>query len=501
MKKGFLSQSGSLQTKNKRSVNNKDTSNIPGKEEITQTSTIKLPNSLSKKQINSDNNSNARKNLLSSIFCSGCNIDHSSRNHATNDKSVYCVVCDDSVSPKKLVKLKENKLRKDNILKTYFTASNYSHNMTQQSICTFLRESVTHIFDNNMKYFENHPSLQYSKQSHQKSSFNMLIESDDSFTDTLFPGMSKPAGTNKSDVHSSLSSANRDVDDLNYLPTNLNELFYWHLFKLDYERVIESSYNVLEGVKRRGDGTGNKMDAQTELILIPSITLEALGREVIDTVSRLSRAVSAMQVKSAPTLAHPPTDDQVFYGQLHEDDIKRMVRYPLSNQPNISCNSSAPTSSSLSFCVHNHFLGDEWCELVYRDAIRFVENEQMSEMKTWLTDPRDTSSDTSGTSRHATGGSDSDGPSTDVLSKMNEKVYKQHEWQSSAVSRSMAGAMPLMGWVDVGADTCLLEELYPALAEAVLQLHMLQFIINGMYYVTGHYVGINIVIMFESSLL
>ena len=515
MKKGFLAKNGTVLLK-KNAQKDLDMAMSSVSSQILNKNSV---------------NESLKLKSLSSLLCIDCNCKNNSHEVSS---SLYCMSCE-TISTKQTqneIKNKKEKIvKKEKLLRTHFSntvkQSKYSSNHSMQLIFQSLKEFIMHILDNNMNYFKNHSSLQYSFQNNQKSSFNLLIESDTSFFDTLFPGVThsklKKPNTIVNDTNNTSKTSEYETETTeNMPPETLTELFYWNLFTCDYDHIIQSSAKILQGVKQRGlqSSIPQDMDLQTESILVPSIVLEALGREIIDSVHQLSKKMSILQMqilnnnssssssynslatkfpyKYVPQQNQPSQhheindnndDDDDFYGQLQIDSIKNMI-LRINNH-------SANNIHNEGLSVHNDFLGKEWSQLIYDDAIRYLENEYMSEMKTWLnsdTPTTGTINNTTNLSNTATRPSDKLNSSTndDEIIKLNLiKTMKQQVCQQLSNNNNnnkthnvpLTDSIPLMAWIDINKDTSeelsLLEELYPALTEAVKQLHRLPFIING----------------------
>ena len=355
----------------------------------------------------------------------------------------YCQSCDDDT----LLNLNEKKAqfnRKNDIL-IYFKQLNLSttdNNSTISLMIQPLKQLLIDIIDNNLQIYRNNHHLQ---------SIFYQLSSDNTFTELLYPG-----ATN---------------DSLSVLPKNLTELMKWPLLELNYEKIMNSAVTVLEGVKRRGSNIGNIMDEETQIILIPQIIQESFARHVVESVHIIAKKLSQYKALSSPPLALPPADSEEFLDDLTLLSIA-------SFQPPSS--SSSSSSEVASVFRQSSFLGQEFCQLMYEDCIRYLEHEKMSEMKSWASKRvyKSTKSDT-----HSP--SDPQQYMNNVTDRMTRLVLEGDTHPHTTTGRSnsnnasvdpvMVEQPVLMAWIEPSS----IAELYPALAEGLGQLHMLPFEVNG----------------------
>ena len=353
----------------------------------------------------------------------------------------YCQSCDDDT----LLNLNEKKSqfnRKNDIL-AYFkqlSSTSTSNNSTASLMIQPLKQLLIDIIDNNLQIYRNNHHLQ--------SIFYQLL-SDNTFIELLYPG-----STN---------------DSLSVLPKNLTELMKWPLLELNCEKIMNSAMSVLEGVKRRGSNIGNNMDEETQIVLIPQIIQESFARHVVESVHIIAKKLSQYKALSSPPLALPPTDNEEFLGDLTLLSIT-------SFQPPSSSASSAEVTSVFR---QSSFLGQEFCQLMYDDCIRYLEHEKMSEMKSWTNKHifKSTKSDTNSPS-------DPQQYINSVTDRMTRLVLEgdTHHHTTTDKTKSNKASVDtvveqpvLMAWIEPSS----IRELYPALAEGLGQLHMLPFEVNG----------------------
>lgn len=323
-------------------------------------------------------------------------------------KDIYCQTCDLDEVAKSTIN-KDKRLKRSDVLKhfDYVMSGKDTNDEIEKSMKIILRTLLSDILDDKMMAYRSNHVLQ--------GTFARLVDTQLSFLDTLFPGVTSEA--------------------ISTLPKSIHELLLTNIFLIDYIKVIESAGNVFRKVKEKGVARGDIMDRQTQIVLSNQILQEAFAREVQDSVLRMGKQLSHLRTQEAAVLALPPHENEDMYGHFNGF-------------------SSDKFSNELIVFIPQ-FLGAEWSTLIYEDCIRFLENEHTSLMSNW----RET---------HTVGDAENDGVAQDPESLLNEMNRRIHgATQSTETAR--------MSWVEREG----LVELYPALAEAVGQMHMWPFEING----------------------
>jgi hypothetical protein len=211
------------------------------------------------------------------------------------------------------------------------------------------------------------------------------------------------------------------------LPRNLRELLCWDLLSLDLANIAKKSASIFEGIKSKGEKRGDLMDATTEAILVPQIVEEAFARDVVETVRNLGRKVSGLNAKVVLSLA-VPSEVESAWDQL-DDGLPASLANPLE-----------------ALAVQDEFLGGEWAALILADVRRFAAEEKMS-----LT---------------------SDGASAMFVPFAGDSGSAESKSKPDDSKKTV----PTMAWIEIDC----VEENYPALAQAIQQLHALPYEINGM---------------------
>ncbi len=164
-------------------------------------------------------------------------------------------------------------------------------------------------------------------------------------------------------------------DVLEVLPKNLKQLLHWDALTLDLPKIARAAASVLEGVKKRGAAAGDRMDATTEAMLTPQIVQEALAREIVDAVKKISKILSNFKAKMALHIADREAKLQYY---REEEDPESY---------GLELNENLVSSFRSSHCiVQPELFGSEWNDAILSDIHRFVRNEPMSEMTEWVDD-------------------------------------------------------------------------------------------------------------------
>lgn len=217
-------------------------------------------------------------------------------------------------------------------------------------------------------------------------------------------------------------------DVANSLPNNLRELFEWNgvdkLVLQETVKMAKSASSILEGVRTRGEARGDIMDPATETVLIPQVAQETFARAVVDIVRNLSKRASNLNARLNLTVASPNVA-QASLDQL-DDHI-------------FGCLVSGEASA-----VQDSFLGDDWANLVLADIIRYSKTEKMTEMS-FL-------------------------PHVSTLSR-----YEELQETAPPGSQDSMNDKVRIAWIE-SKETSVL---YPALSEAIRNLHSLPYEING----------------------
>lgn len=234
----------------------------------------------------------------------------------------------------------------------------------------------------------------------------------DTFADLVFPGV--PA------------------DVLNGLPKSLNELMQWKSMNMMVNEAIpkiaQAAGKIFEGVKSRGEARGDRMDAATQVVLVPQIAQESFAREVVEIVRNLSKRVSSMNARLNLTLASP-TNEAATLDQLDGD-----IFGPLMGRDGVA--------------IQDYFLDDEWSSLVLDDVIRYAKTEKMTE-------------------------------TSFLPEQVSTSVRVEELDEPSPTTTATAGAVgsdkARIAWLEAKD----IQSLYPALAEAIHNLHSLPFELNA----------------------
>jgi hypothetical protein len=278
-----------------------------------------------------------------------------------------------------------------------------------------------------------------------QGTFRKLVERE-TFADMLFPGV--PA------------------DVLKGLPKNLKELFEWNEMKtfiaLDVPNMTKSAAKILEGVRVRGEARGDIMDAATQTVLIPQIAQETFARAVVDIVKNLSKRASNINAQQL-CLASPHTP-QAALEQLDDNIFECLLKDECA--------------------VQDVFLGEDWANLVREDVIRYAKQEKMTDISflphvapitrygaqedEYISSPADCDSI-----------DDETGGNTPLHPQSTPTQNRRHHLSSSTSDAAVAALMQSdkarMAWIEP-KDTV---AMYPALAEAIRNLHSLPYEING----------------------
>jgi hypothetical protein len=222
------------------------------------------------------------------------------------------------------------------------------------------------------------------------------------------------------------------LDVANTLPKNLRELFEWNgvdkLVLQEATRMTKSATNILEGVRVRGEARGDIMDTATETVLIPQIAQETFARAVVDIVRNLSKRASNLNARLNLTIASP----QVAQASLDQLD-DHIFEYLVNDEAS---------------AVQDTFLGEDWANLVLSDVIRYAKSEKMTDMS-FL-------------------------PHVSTLPRY-EETHEQPRADPPVVSPQSMNDQVRIAWIE-SKETAVL---YPALSEAIRNLHSLPYEING----------------------
>lgn len=216
-------------------------------------------------------------------------------------------------------------------------------------------------------------------------------------------------------------------DVANSLPKNLRELFEWNgVDKLVHHETLQmakSAANILEGVRTRGEARGDIMDPATETVLIPQVAQETFARAVVDIVRNLSKRASNLNARLNLSIASP-TVAQASLDQLDDHIFGCLLNEEAS-------------------AVQDSFLGDDWANLVLADVIRYSKTEKMTDMS-FL-------------------------PHVSTLPRYEELQ------ETTSLSQESINDKVRIAWIE-SKETSIL---YPALSEAIRNLHSLPYEING----------------------
>lgn len=220
-------------------------------------------------------------------------------------------------------------------------------------------------------------------------------------------------------------------DVANTLPKNLRELFEWNgvdkLVLHEATQMTKSASNILEGVRVRGEARGDIMDPATETVLIPQIAQETFARAVVDIVRNLSKRASNLNARLNLSVASPQVS-QASLDQLDDHIFEYLINEDAS-------------------AVQDTFLGEDWARLVLSDVVRYAKTEKMTDMS-FL-------------------------PHVSTLPRYEE--IQEQATPPPASQESMNDKVRI-AWIE-SKETAVM---YPALSEAIRNLHSLPYEINGM---------------------
>jgi hypothetical protein len=202
------------------------------------------------------------------------------------------------------------------------------------------------------------------------------------------------------------------------LPKNLKEILLWKELEINLEKISHNAISVLENIKNKGLKSGDVIDYATELVLIPQIGQEALAKGIIDAVRNLNRKASNIIAQTSLTIASP-TAEQAQYDQLNEETVSNL------------------SDSKINFAIQHEYMGEDWTELIKKDAIRYSTNEKMS-----------------------------------LINEQGTVVIENENDSSSDLN----GAK--LSWIEANEE---LNEKYPALFESIKMLQALAFELNCIF--------------------
>jgi tetratricopeptide (TPR) repeat protein len=187
------------------------------------------------------------------------------------------------------------------------------------------------------------------------------------------PGMLQGAFANllNSSTFQSFVFPGSPPDVLEVLPKNLKQLLYWEPIELDFVKIAKNAASVLEGVKKRGASSGDAMDARTEAMLRPQVVQEALARELIDSVKKVSKVLSNWKAKTSLKLADEATKATFFGPSSGEEEAVLLEDSVGERFPTTPC------------VVQTDLMGEEWSSVILQDVARYCRVEKMSEMAAW----------------------------------------------------------------------------------------------------------------------
>jgi hypothetical protein len=321
-------------------------------------------------------------------------------------------------------------------LKDHFSAFDSVHFTLLDLFQSRLKNIITALFENKLELFNSSGASLYNYLA--KGSFSQLMNTD-TFGITLFPGMT-------------------DLETSDIFPQTISDLLYWEPITINFLKLLNSSMNVFLNVKKRGFDAGDVMGKDIENVLIPQILLEALGNELIDSVHQYSKKLSQMKSQSSSSLATWSSNQQ-----QQQESVGHLNRSHLQ------------ASNFLQNKVYfqNEFLGNEWSTLIFSDAMRYVENEKMTEVKSWHispSSPSPPSTSTSAASVHEL--------MTNYLLSINQHESALLSSSSSNIPFPFVTVVPKSAWIN-DKSTLMMEEGYPALNELIKQLHLLPYEMNG----------------------
>lgn len=246
-----------------------------------------------------------------------------------------------------------------------------------------------------------------ASQHHLNGTFKALCD-EKSFAELLFPGI--------------------PLEQRNILPKNLREVIIWSELILDENDIVKKASSVLTNIKLKGEKVGDIMDLTTEMVLLPQITQEALGKAVVDGIRNLNRRISNMSAHVSAVIASTEAKEAQF-DQLEPDVTDDLL---------VAAEEHSSSSNSSGFGIQDDYMGEDWIGLILSDVKRYAKDEKLSYV-------------------------DSAGAAV-----VSEGV------------RKIAGSSPELqvSWLE---NNQAMQEKYPALAELVQQLHALPFEINCTY--------------------
>lgn len=293
------------------------------------------------------------KAALSSGFLLGSSLKHNGEVQATcagecctMDASIaeFCNVCEDVSTKKKPRQKPRKKTAKLSTPRekqqTTSTGSETQYSTVEFKMLEHLKKMIKNI---RLGDFRSAAVDEHMLQ----GMFKQLMEPK-TFVDLLFPGA--------------------PVDVLELLPKNLKELFHWEQLKLDHPKIAKSAAAVLEGIRRKGAARGDVLDSVTEAVLTPQIVQEALAREVVDAVRKLSKLLSSVNARMSLSVARIPSkvgpatpagtqaddsedaDDMSLYDMLDGGLCEQLLEGHVALQ--------------------EQYLGEEWAFLIAQDAVR-----------------------------------------------------------------------------------------------------------------------------------
>ena len=203
------------------------------------------------------------------------------------------------------------------------------------------------------------------------------------------------------------------------LPCTLRDVLLWKELILDVTKIAKAAASVFQNIKKRAAGTGDFLDQESEQVLSAQIVQEALARELVDSVRRLSKQMSKVGALTSLRRAVPTSCVNLWLenNQLLDEGVPETF---LNNM--VACQES--------------FLGRDWADLVGKDMVRFAESGGFS--TPWCTLSRG----------------------------------------AGVAQGESASPLPVMAYIDLNSSAKL-EEYYPALTEAVLQLQKLPYELNA----------------------
>jgi hypothetical protein len=160
------------------------------------------------------------------------------------------------------------------------------------------------------------------------------------------------------------------ADVLEVLPKNLKQLLVWEPIELDLIKITKQAVNVLEGVKKRGASTGDTMDSRTEAILRPQVVQEALARELVSAVKKVSKLLSNWKAKTTLTIADAGSKVRIF-GDAADNDSVLLDESCVENFPGIP------------YFSQPELMGNGWSGAALHDVVRYCRTQTMSPMSAW----------------------------------------------------------------------------------------------------------------------